>query len=286
MSVTLIDSALGELELRSTPFVMVGLQVSSRVTRPVARHRALANGGYDDTRFVGGRVATLTLVTNEVQCGDGSSASVQDLLDLILPFVSVERRPTLRWSLPGGEPRQMTVRGESAPIDFSQPRYLPLVISFVAEDGEITSPNVECLLIQPALDVELGRVYDFAPNRSYPPSGAIGDRSVTHLGNEPANWTATIFGGVVDPFLRVNGVTVSWTGLTVPAGSSIQIDTRERTMFLNGVAADNTYGLTNFQQWSFADLRLQPGVNRVRFGGQNLDAAAVMQMCWFSTWAG
>jgi hypothetical protein len=180
----------------------------------------------------------------------------------------------------------MVVRGEPPTVDVQAPKHPPLVLQFTSEDGTIVSPDLECITIEPAVDVEEGRDYNLTFNRSYPPTAAIGDRTVVQAGNAAADWTATIFGQATEPYLRINGIFVNWTGLELPPGSAILIDTRQRTMNLNGVAADSVYQFSNFQQWSWDDLRLKPGSNRVRLGATSLGISAIMQMCWYPTWAG
>jgi hypothetical protein len=195
----------------------------------------------------------------------------------------------LRWSLPGsgGVEREMVVRGEDAPVVISGRTKQAIVLSFVSADGDITSPDQECLLIQPSDVSEAGRQYNLTFDRDYPTSTPAGEVLVTQNGNEPAHWTATIFGDVTGPSLRVNGSTVAWPdAYNLPADATIVIDTKAKTILLNGVAFDSVYGLTNFTDWQWADLMLQPGANAVMYFAQSLGTGTVMQMCWRPTWAG
>lgn len=287
--IQLIDPILGTLELRADPFVVVSLQIGPRAARVNARTRALADGTVDDTKYVGGRAATLTLRLND-RAGCADPVSMQALYDLLLPFTVPRRRPIMRWSLPGspGVERQMTVRGDpGAAVVVAQAKHPAVVCSFVS-DGEITSPEQECVLIDPALDVEAGRPYDLTFPRDYPASVAVGDRVVAQNGNERAHWFGTIYGPVTNPYVTVNGVQVRWdqnTGVTLIAGEYLTIDTRERTVYLNGDPAFPRYDRTNFTEWTWDDLMLEPGDNSVRFGDTAL-AGGQLQLCWSATWAG
>jgi hypothetical protein len=284
------DPKLGELELRSSPYCVIDFQIGSATPRPVMRNRALSSGAFDDTQFAGSRAITVSLMFNESPCAPGQP-TMQQLYDRILPYMNVKRRPTLRWSLPGsGAERQTTVRGESAPVVITRAKHPVLVLSFVSADGEITSAgDPQCQPIDPAIDIEEGRPYDLTFNRSYPPSLAVGDRLVLVDGNEPAHWTLTIFGEVTDPFFKVNDTTIFTNlgeGVDLPADSNLVISTRDKTMYLNGNAADSRYDRTNFTAWTWSDLLLQPGENLVRFGAVVLGPGASALLCWRPTWAG
>lgn len=280
--IQLIDDQLGVLELRGQPYTVASFEISARATRAVVTNRALADGHVDDTRYAGGRAATIAIVFNERRCNPAET--MQSLLDRLAPYTVARRRPIMRWSLPGsGDFRQMVVRGEGVPVQVSRPRHLALVVQFTS-DGEIISPEQEAVLIEPALDVETGRAYDRTYDSTYPASIAVGDRIVTQGGNEPAHWVGTIFGNVTGPYFKINGTTVEFAAdYNLPDGSAILINTRERTMYLNGDPSDSVGHLTNFDEWSWDQLMLIDGENQVRYGAEVTGAA--MQIVFHKTWA-
>lgn len=284
--IQLVDDDLGTLELRSDPFCVVSYQISSRAVRSNVRVRALADGHVDDTRFVAGRAATVAVRLVDDRCE--GSYTIQGLVDVLAPYMAARRRPVMRWSLPGtdGVMRQMTVRGEAMPLIIAGARFPTLACSFVS-DGEITSPEQECTTISPSSDTELGREYDLEFDRVYPESAPVGSRLVTQNGNEPAHWTGTIYGPVTDPFLEVNEASITWDengGLTLLAGEYLTIDTRERTMYFNGDTGESRYDRTNYSEWWWDDLLLQPGLNELRFG-DTVEEGGSFSLCWHSTWA-
>lgn len=293
--ITLTDPDLGSIELRSAPFAVDSFTIGSRTTRAVVRNRALASGAYDDTRFGSTRAVTIALVLNETDCGpETDRTTMQELYDRILPFMQPRRRPVMTWSLPGsgGVLRQMTVRPDSAPVQIARGRHPALVLSFVAPDGEITTPGVRSTLIDPATDTEDGRVYSTGTelkfDRNYPLSLAVGDRAITQNGNDDAHWRLSIFGGAVNPFFRINDILIDFAsngGLTLAAGTSVVIDTKERTIYLNDDPTTPRYDRTNFADWSWADLLLKPGANLVRFGADTLTGGQAL-LEWYDTWAG
>lgn len=287
--ITLTDPELGSLELRSDPFVVASFEISSPAPRVVSRNRALMNGTKDDSQFSGARAVTLTIVLNDSVCDD---VSMQSLLDQLIPYTVIRRRPIMRWSLPGsgGVEREIMLRGDSAPIVVDGPKHRAIVCQFVAPEGEITTAGpMICQTIAPAEDVELGRTYDLTFDRDYPVSSAIGDRLVTVDGNERAHWHAAIFGIVTNPYLLINGVRVEWSnngGLDLTAGNSLVVDTREKTMYFNEDPASPRFDRVNFTDWQWPDILLRPGVNTIRFGGAALGAGASMNFCYKPTWAG
>lgn len=289
--ITLTEPQLGTIELGADPFVVSSFQIGSPAVRAVARNRALANGTRDDTKFTGGRAATIAITLNDKYCGD-DQVTMQELFDRLLPFTVARRRPVLSWSLPGsaGRERQMIVRGDSAPMVIEGPKHPVLAVGFVAPEGEINSAGDPiCQRIDPASDVELGRTYDLTFNREYPSSAAIGDRLVTAEGNEQAHWVATIFGDNTNPYVLINGVRVEFAnngGLVLPAGTHLVIDTREKTMYLNGDPLSPRFDRANFTEWTWPDILLHPGVNTVRFGAAMLGVGAAMNFCYQPTWAG
>lgn len=291
-SATLSDPVLGDLSMRSDPFVMVSLQVSSPAVRAVMRNRALANGMIDDTRFSGARAVTLSLRLNDhrAACTPGTP-TMQALYDLLLPYTVPRRRPTLRWSLPGSTlERQLTVRGDSAPMTFDGPKHPMIACQFVAAGGEITSRDQQCVTINASTDVaEPGRTYPLTFPRVYPASLGVGARLVHVGGNEPAHWIGTIFAAVTNPTLMINGISVNFDqlgGVDLTGVQFLVINTRNRTIYLNGDPATPRYDKSNYTAWSWADLLLQPGDNLIRFGGSVIGTNPSVNICWYDTWAG
>lgn len=280
---TLVDDTLGTLELRGAPYTVASFQIGSRSVRSVMRSRALADGSYDDTEFSGSRAVTIAVRLNESQCPPGTS--VQALYDTLLPYMSPRRRPKLRWELPGapGVVRELTVRGESAPVVVDRARHLGVVCSFVAPEGEITSIDTQTVTISPSTDTVAGRSYDLTHDRTYPASLGPGDRLVVNGGNERAHWTASVYGECENPRLTINGVTIEWEQV-LNVGDWLQLDSRERTMYFNADTAESRYHVSNYTEWTWADVLLQPGQNIVRFSADTLGPGGSVVLNFRDTW--
>lgn len=298
--ITLSDPVLGDLDLRADPFAVVSFQIGPRAPRVNTRNRALADGALDDTRYGGARAVSVGITLNEHPACVVNPTTMQGLLDRLLPYTLPRRRPVLKYSLPGseGDIRQLTVRGNGAPVQISGPKHQGIVAQFVSGDGDITSAGEPtCLLITPAGDVEAGRTYPVSVgdaagriyDRTYPASLAIGDRLVTQLGNDRAHWTAAIFGAVTNPYVTINGTQINFNvngGVDLLAGQSLVLDSKARTIYLNNDPTASRYNKSNFMAWSWDDVLLEPGDNLVRFGGSVLGAGASVNLCWSPTWAG
>jgi len=296
--IVLHDDSLGDLALTcENGYVVTSFQLGSPAVREVAHERALADGTVDDTLYVGARAITVNLVL------DQRVAPLQTLLDRLSPYVSPRRRPRFIWTLPGSETerRSLTVRGVEAPFVLERPKYPPVVVQWVAPDGLITTPEPTCEWIAPSSDEVDGRTYDECPlvpspdrietatttgrcyDRTYPPAQPRGGRIITTAGNEIAEWTAAFYGPITNPTITINDVPVTIT-VTLGWGQSVVIDTRERTILRNGDPTQSLYGQSNYQAWSWDQLRLRPGENSIRYSGYGITVETSAAFCWSDTW--
>jgi hypothetical protein len=293
----LYEANLGVLELGCDPYVVTSIQVGSPEVREVTRYRSLTDGTFDDTRYTGARAITLAIRFKDKllgECSDaGPNPSMQTLIDQLAPYMSPRLRPTLTWQLPGSdEMRAAVVRGVNWGWTVEGPKAQGIAPQWVVPSGEIVAGGpdaLHCQTIRPSVDVEAGRTYDLVFDRAYPPSEAIGGRTIHNPGNAATNWMLTIYGPIVNPKFTVNGVQITTSrsgGVTLAAGQTLVIDTRNRTVLFNGLPASSRYQNTNFDQWSWDDLLLQPGDNTVRFDGTGLTAQTAADLCFTPTYLG
>lgn len=290
----LTDPTLGTLDLSCEQgFVVTSFEIGWPEVREVSYNRALSDGAVDTTEFLGKRAVTVALRM------DQRYAPTQSIIDRISPFLSPRYRPTIVWSVqdaPDPCPtvvttgacynpiRSLMLRGADAPLVVDKPKYLEIVLQWVAQDSYVSAIDETCVVVSVTGAEEFGREYDLDFDRDYPLSPVYGILYFDTCGNAPMNWVGTLVGEIEDPEILVNDVTITFTGLTLTAGQTIIIDTEQRTILRNGDVNDSVYGLTNFAQWTWDDLRLTPGTNQIRLEGSNTIGAPYFTLCYYDKW--
>jgi hypothetical protein len=269
----LIEDDLGQLDLDCDDgLVVASLEVGFPAERPVVRGRALGDGVFDDSRYVGSRVITVALRFNDDECED-PLRELQQMIDSVMAYMNPRRRPRLVWELKtgSGDERSAVVRGIDAPVIIEGQRYPIVVFQFATTTAFLELPDEVCFVRDPNEYVpEPGRVYPLTFDRVYPPTVPTDAVAVLNPGNAPADWVATILGPAIEPNVIVNGVPIRTDragGITLIGGQTLVIDTRERTVLLNNDPNESRYDRLNFEEWSWDDLLLRPGVNVFRFNG-------------------
>jgi hypothetical protein len=291
----LYDVELGTLILGCDPYVVTSLQIGSPDVREVVRVRALNDGVIDDTRYTGSRAITLAIRFKDklLRAGCDTQPSMQTLIDQLTPYMSPRRRPTLTWQLPGSDQvRAAVVRGVNWGYSIQGPKAQSIAPQWVCPSGEILAGGPDarrCETVKPSASVEAGRTYDLVFDRTYPPSDPIGGRTIVNPGTAPAHITLTIYGPVINPQVTINDVvfkTDRLGGVTLAAGQTLVVDTRTRTILFNGLAGSSRYQNTNYDEWTWDDLMIQPGVNIIRFDGSGLSVQSAAELCYTPTYIG
>ena len=290
MQAELYHDDLGTLILGTDPYVVANLQIGSPAVRENLKARALSDGVNDNTRYLGSRAITATLRLKSLTHCDGPP--MQDLLDRVTPYMHPRRRPTLTWQLYGSDtPRAAIVRGVTWPYTIDGPKYPTIALSWIVPSGQIVEGGPDarhCVTIQPAGEIETGRTYDLVPDRHYADQGPIGTRYVFNEGTDWAHWDLTIHGPVVNPRFIINGIEIRFDrngGLTLGEGEYVVLDTRARTVLLDGNDSESRYGNMNYDEWNWDQVRLKPGQNQVRFTGDNLTTQSTAVLCWTGSFA-
>lgn len=281
------DPVLGQLDLDcGDGYVVSSFTIGWPAERPVVRSRALTDGVIDTTTYVGNRAVTVALRLDNTGCGGHAT---QDLLDAVTPYLSPRRRPRVVWSVdktPSSplHVRSLEVRGVDAPFTVDAPKALTLVCQWVATESFSRALDETCAVANITGAGELGRPYDLTFDRAYPFSPPFGVTQFTPNGNAPMTWTGTVTSEVTDPELLINGTLITFTGLTLAAGQTLDIDTGARTMLRNNDPADSVYALSNFQDWAWDDLLLQPGLNEIRLEAASYVGNPSFTLCWYDRW--
>lgn len=260
-------SSLGRLDLDCADgFVVSSFTIGYPQVREVAFNKALADGTIDTTTYVGSRAVTIALRLDNTGC---PGFSTQDLLDLISPYLSPRIRPRLVYTVEKNSTnpnhvRSLLLRGVDAPLTVDAPKALTLVCQWVAAESFTSALDDVCAVAEITEADEFGRTYDLSFDRDYPFSPPVGITLFYPVGNAPMDWTGTITAQLTDPIVTINNIDIIFSGVSLIPGQTINIDTQNRTMLRNNDPNDSVYGFTNFQDWTWDDLRVRPGTNFIR----------------------
>jgi hypothetical protein len=309
----LAEDRLGVLDLSCEQgYVVTKVDIGFPEVREAMWNRALADGTYDVTRYVGARAVSIQMTL------DGDVAPVDKLLNRLRAFIFPRYRPWFCFLPEGGSGvRRLRVRGVDAPASIDRPTYVDVTAQWVSaggvEDavngssggGLIESATQDCRTFGPGGAATPGRHYDPPPDptpsgrsqdeygpyythttvdvgRQYTPAALSGSVLVENVGNAPADWEATIYGPAEDPILFINGNPMAFKNLTLTLGQSITLNSALRT-----IVADN--GENRYDRWDFTQgigwPLLDPGSNYVAWQGTNTADQSKVRMCWRSTWA-
>ena len=134
---------------------------------------------------------------------------------------------------------------------------------------------------------ELGRDYDLSFDRTYPTSPVLGSRTVVNAGTIDAYPVFRIFGpvgvGATPPDVTtIRNLTTEkdlvFTDLEVAAGDYVEVDTRRKTVFVNGLSSQSRYDKLTFpdSEW----FTLVPGANELRFSPTTATGSAELLIRW------
>jgi|688.fasta_scaffold01021_49 hypothetical protein len=287
----LTDPVLGRLDLDCADgFVVTSFEIGFPEVREVMTPRSLSDGSVDTTAYLGPRPVTVALRF------DQTKLATQNLLDLVTPFLSPRYRPQVVWTVQQNDvgcigpsssvetTRSLRVRGVDGPLVVDAPKYLSMVLQWISQDPYTSGLDQHCAVALITGSEEFGRTYDLEFDREYPYSPQYGVTSFTPLGNAPMDWTGTVTSELVDPQLLVNDTTITFSGLTLLAGQTIDINTQERTILRNNDPEDSLYGITNFADWTWDEIRLTPGENQIRLQADSYTGSPSFTLCYFDKW--
>jgi len=260
------------------------LDLGDAVTRPVMMDAPDADGTIDTTAFVGARNVTLSVILNP-------DVNLWSLRQQLRSFTAPRLRPIMYVQLAADAPEQRIQLRRSqysdvigdAPRQSTQddPEAAAITVQWVAPFGILESSDLHVANIFASGGATAGRTYSLTFSRTYPPSAAIGSGTVNNAGNTDAYPLIRIYGPATEPALDndTQGKSLAFVGLTLAAGEFLEIDTRTKTILLNGDPANSRYDKLSYpasEWWS-----LSPGDNLIRFHPTTYTAATtVAEISW------
>jgi hypothetical protein len=250
------------------------LDVGYPVVRQVVDNRADADGTYDSTQYFGAR--TVSMVVRAL--GDRRAA-----FETLSKFLRPSTRPVLFFTVDGTE-RQITLRPNARSAAFTgTPNSQEFLAQWVAPSGLIEAVSDTVAVTQASSGGEAGRTYDLTFDRVYAATSPVGSVSVTNSGTGFCCFRAELFGPCTNPTLEnlTTGEQLRFV-TTLTAGQWLEVNTRDRTVRLNGLVSQNRYNTLDFSvsKW----FQIPPGVSLLRYSPDSITAGAFARVSFRSSW--
>lgn len=243
-------------------YVVEAFDLGDAVTREVAENAPDADGTIDTTQHTGARAVTINL--NLLPDVDALSTMVNRLRAYTSPRI----RPRLFVQFEAGSPELMlTLRRSQFSSPVSGTAHAPITVQWVAPSGILESATLHSAAVQASDEgSEPGVGFDWDFSLDFTDSPPIGTLAVANAGTTDAYPLLRLYGPCTGP--RIANVTQGKTldfdaGYVIAAGHFVEIDTRAKTIRLDGDAAASVYDELDFPAsawWS-----LSPGDNEIRF---------------------
>lgn len=238
------------------------VDLGNAVTRSVVQDAVDADGTDDSTTHTGARNVTLQLSIFP----DVDTETLWTLRNRLRSFTSPRIRPVLFIQQSVDAPEQRVVLRRSDYTDVlasSNVDWAPIVAQWVAPSGIIESAEEHAVSVFAAGGTTAGRTYSLTFSRVYPASAPLGTGTIINAGTADAYPLLRIYGPLTEPEVTsiTQGKSLVFAGLTLAAGEFLEIDTRAKTIYLNGDPTASRYSKLVFpdSQW----FTLSPGENEV-----------------------
>lgn len=242
--------------------------------RPVIDSRPLASGTDDRTRFFGERVVTLDLLARGER---------QAKIDQLGPFLVPDARSFLYFQV-GSFQRRIKLRGRARQAVYDVPGKQEILVQWDAPNGTMETAEPSEQTAFATGDVEPGFTFDIDFDLTFPEATPVGTTQIVTQGNAGCPPVIQLWGPVTNP--RIQNITDGNRELrfnvTLTTEQYLEVDFRERTVFLNGDPRRNRYQQLDFttSEW----WTLVPGTNFVRYTADDFAAPARAVVSYRCQW--
>jgi len=231
------------------------------VPRVVSDARPNIDGTDDRTKFFGSRVVSLSvdLVGNKF-----------DLIDELSPYMLPGARPFLVFE-DATQPRRFRLRASDESKLIQSPTTAQNVfLQWVVPDGVAETVAQASVDVFASQQVAPGFLFDLDFDLVFPVASPSGRTNVPTVGNARCYPVMQLWGPCTNPKVDnlqdvdENGVTRKLAfNISLSAGQYLEVDTRARTVLLNGNPNQTRYGTLDFSLSSW--FALAPGNNFVKY---------------------
>jgi hypothetical protein len=223
------------------------------VPRTVVDNRPNIDGTDDRTRFFGSRVVSLSVDL----IGDKWT-----LLDQLSPYMIPGARPFLVFD-DAAQPRRFRLRAaDESKVIQSPTTSQNVFLQWVAPDGVSETVAQAQEVVTASVGVAPGFTFDISFNLNFPPASPSGRVNVFTVGNARCYPVMQLWGPCafprIDNLQDVNAAGVPKQlafDIALSAGQYLEVDTRERTVLLNGNPNQPRYSTLDFavsEWWTLA----------------------------------
>lgn len=228
--------------------------------RAVAADRVDQNGVDDDTAHHGASLVTIQATVIRSDAHD-----VQEVVDRLGAFLNPRYRPYLYFDQDGISERRVRLRVDQLTRPIVAPHYRRVQVSWRAPDGIAEAVTATVVDADATTEDEGGRTYPLAHPRSYSTSSPVGAFDLVNAGTVDVYPLLELWGPCTGPRIenRDGDGYLSLPTLTLAASEWLEVDTRERTIRLNGLANQSRYDLVDFD--TFVWPSAAPGTTSWRY---------------------
>lgn len=262
----------------TAPLVLTALDLGYPSVRENSAPLSGMSGELDVTQYMGGRA-----ITAEIGFRTPSS-SIGSLQDTIRGLMHPGRRYWLYAQMDGWPaPRMIRVRGAAVTMPAGA---LPWTgqLGWKAALPTFQDVTASTQTLAPQASTGGGMSFPVTLPMSFAPGLVPGAAVITVSGNANVRPTIDVYGPCTGPLVRVvdTGAQMSFSGLSVAAGSYLHIDCQARTITLNNDPSQSVYNFLDFStsQW----LWLPPGSPQVVFSPASASSPCVAVFTWRSQW--
>jgi hypothetical protein len=272
------------LEDPTRGYFCTSLDLGYPTVRAVMNPKPDQSGADDRTSLFAERA-----VTANITALAGAGATIDAVAGLFAPYMNPAARPVLHYILdrPGAPERTMVVRAAGYAWPVAGPYQRDIQLAFVAADpaARATTPTTVTAMAGTAA---AGRVYNLAPNRTYP-AGTAATTGVIHVvGDVAAQPLLRIYGpltGAQVDFQPAMGAT-QWffvyfaSTFAINAGDWVDVDCANRTALYN---SDPTRPVLTSLDWVNSKLwpAIGPGAQyNLTVTGANPGVTSQAQAIW------
>jgi hypothetical protein len=238
------------------------------------------DGEVDTTRFTGASAITLDLGVLD------NGATGRDLLiDQVRGLCRPGRRVWLHvTSSDWPAERRILVRGDQAPVGFSQPGAQAVSVGFRAPRGLWESVDLNQAVLFPTTGATGGATMPWGMPLTFDAGNVSGAATLHNGGTVDALPFFDIYGFCQDPVLRnlTTGERLAFSGLTIQQGDFVRVDMQNRVVLLLNDAGQSRYSTLDFTSLSWWGL--PPGDSSVAFAPANPGSSCQAAAYWADTY--